>query len=187
MDAGRSPALPSPADPRDRPSARRRRQPRWRRKAESPYHGPVDLIEAWDTGKHHPHLELAKQDLDDSSHAVGAARRETVTVGPANEDGTGSECDRLQDVRAPPDSSVHEHGGTAGNPIDDRGQRVDRRRNGIEISRPVIRHDDPMRSLTHADLRVLRIENALEQERYFRKRKNPTDVLPGNRRQGRID
>jgi hypothetical protein len=56
----------------------------------------------------HGHLELMAQDLDNALDPVGTGHRKAVDVRSPDEHGGRSERERLRDVGATADSTVHE-------------------------------------------------------------------------------
>jgi hypothetical protein len=71
-------------------------------------------------------------------------------------------------------------------PIHDLRQRVNRRGRSIEISPTMIRHHDGLRAGLDRKLGILRVEDALEDERQLRERAKRFDILPGGGHAARI-
>ena len=83
----------------------------------------------------------------------------------AGEHGARAEGERLDDVRAAADAAVDEHLDAAVDRLDDLGQRVDRRRDAVELPAAVVRDDDRRRAVLAREPRVLGREHALDEDR----------------------
>ena len=83
----------------------------------------------------------------------------------AGEHRARAEGERLDDVAAAPDAAVDEHLDPAVDRLDDLGQRVDRRRDAVELPAAVVRDDDPGGAVLARELRVLGRQHALDEQR----------------------
>ena len=87
-------------------------------------------------------LDLGPQQLEHPRGALLAVDREPPERRPADEHGARAERERLDDVGAAPDAAVDEHLDPPVDRLDDLGQRVDRRRDAVELAAAVVRDDD---------------------------------------------
>ena len=120
--------------------------------------------------------ELAQQRLEHMLGAAGAGHRQSPRHRPADEDGAGAEGQRLDDVGAPPDAAVDEHVDASGDGVDDRGQRVSARQDGVELAAPVIGDHHARGPVGDGQLGVLGGEDALDQDRQLAARGEALDV-----------
>ena len=98
---------------------------------------------------------------------------------PADEHRSCAERQRLQHVRAAPDATVDQQRQIRADRVDDARQRVDGRRDRVEVAAAVVRDEDAGDPLLAREHGVVRIEHALQQHRQLRQRLEPLDVLPG--------
>ena len=83
----------------------------------------------------------------------------------ADEHGARAEGQRLDDVGAAPDAAVDEHVDAAGDGVDDRGQRVGARQDGVELAAAVIGDHHARGAVGDGQLGVLGGEDPLDQDR----------------------
>ncbi len=131
--------------------------------------------------QYHRRFELAAQDLDDAADAGAAGDAQAVAVRTADQHRTGAKRDRLQHVGAALDPAIDQERNPSLDSIRDFYQCVDRGRCGIQIPSAVIRDDDRLGSRLNRELRIVRVEDALDHQRKLRERAQPFDVLPGGR------
>ena len=87
---------------------------------------------------------------------------------PGDERRLRAERERLQHVGAAPDAAVDVDLAAPGDRLDDLGQRVERRRDPVELPAAVIRDDDPGRAVLDREQRVLARQQPLQHDRQLR-------------------
>ena len=98
-------------------------------------------------------------------YALGTIRRQRVDIGAAYHDCACPQGNRLQNVDATPHAAVEDDGNPSGYPLRDGGQGVDGRRQGVEVTRTVVRDGDGIGTGSDRLLGIVRIEDTFQDKR----------------------
>ena len=86
-------------------------------------------------------LDFGTQKLEDAPDTFLAIDCETPDSGTADQNSTGPECERLDDVGSAADTAVEEDGNLAGARLHDLGEHVEARGHAVQLASPVVRDD----------------------------------------------
>ena len=119
--------------------------------------------------------------VERAGHARLAAGAEPIGHRAADEGALGAERQRLEHVLAGADAAIHEDLGLVADRIDDLGQHPDGRWRAVELAAAVVGDDDRVGAVVDRELRILRVEDALDHHRPAEPLLDPGDVLPVER------
>ena len=91
-----------------------------------------------------------------------------------------AERQRLDDINPAPKAAVDKHRRFAADRLDNAGQRPDRGDRAVELAPAMIGDDDPVGAALHRLARLVRMQNAFEDERPAPKVAQPVDVMPAD-------
>ena len=86
---------------------------------------------------------------------------ERIRIRAPNQYGGCAACEAFEDVGAPTNSTIDEHGSSSIDAFDDPWQCFDCRHYGIQISRAVVGDDKPVDLVLNCQLCIFRMKNAL--------------------------
>src|SRR5689334_25246349 len=115
-------------------------------------------------------------------HPGLAASRERISPGPAEQDKIGSETEHSHHVEAGAHPAVGEYLRSTRDRIGNCGQGPSRRADSVELAAAVIGNDDPVGTARSGRTRIVRIEDALDDQRPFPLGSDPFDVSPADAR-----
>ena len=158
---------------------------RWRRSVRVPGFWNVDIgaIELGDGGateETQGAVEVGAEDFDGAIDAGFSGSGEAVGVGAAAEHGASAERERLDDVGATANASVHEDFSLAVDGRDDFRQDAQGRGSAIELSAAVIGDGDGSCAFIDGAARVIGGQNALDDDRTAPEFANPGEIAPGD-------
>ena len=113
-------------------------------------------------------------------HTVLAADGQAVGVGPPNADGGGAQRKRLDDVGAAADTGVEQHRQPVGG-LHHPGQAVDGRYPAVGLAPTVVGAVDAIHAAVPGTARVVRMTDALDDQRQVGERPQPRKVVPRQR------
>ena len=118
-------------------------------------------------------------------YTLGTNRCQGVDIGAANHDCARPKGNRLQNVGATPHAAVEDDGNPAGHPLRDDGQGIDGGRQGVEVTRTVVRDRDGIgtgfdRLLGIGQTAMRSVEDGIRDLRKIRALGLRGVMLPGN-------
>ena len=131
-------------------------------------------------------IELREQIPDDVAHAIAAAQRQAVHPWSADEHGPGAQREGLHHVRAAANAAVEQDGKGAGHRGHHLRQRVDGTDASVDLTSAVRADDDPVHAMVNRTAGIVRMQDALEDDRQPGVVAEPAEVAPGDRR-ARVD
>ena len=127
-------------------------------------------------------LEVGQHVREHVAHAGLSGERETVRIGATDPDGARAERDGAKRVGTTPHAAIHEHGHTTRHRVDHGGECVERTDTSVHLPPPVIGDEDTIHSRIHGKARVVRMENALQDDGQARAPPEKRQIGPGERR-----
>src|SRR5262245_35931526 len=126
----------------------------------------------------HHQLELPVEDLEHSLHSLLTERRQAPQVRPAYADRLCPEGERLEHISAAAEPAVDENGDAALDRLHDFREALDRGPPALLGAASVVRDDDAVGPVSHAELGVLARLDALHHQLHPRHALQPADDVP---------
>ena len=114
-------------------------------------------------------------------HALFAADCQAEDKRSAEQNGPGSQRDRLEHVRPAPDAAIEEDRRPIADGIGDRGQCVEGRDRPVKLAAAMVGDDHAGRTLIDRLSRIIGMKDALDDDRQPCRPAEPSQVVPGAR------
>ncbi len=142
---------------------------------------PADLLKRRAAGQSQRQIDVGDQVGEHVAHALFTCDGQAEGVGPAKQNGTRSQRDRLEHVRPAPDAAVKENGRPIADGVDDTRQGVKCRQGPIELAAAVVGDDHAGHPMVDGPPRVVGVEHALHQHRQPGRLAQPPQIVPSAR------